>query len=68
MVKKVTFEDGEQKTTATAINWKEGKDLTANNKRKKDEEASDSFFTIFKEDDVTLLDYIANELFAEAVQ
>ena len=68
MVKKVTFKDGEQKTTPTEIKWKDGKDLTANNKRKKDEEASESFFTIFKQDDVTLLDYIANDLFAEAVQ
>jgi len=70
LVKKVTFKDGEQTTTPTKINWKEGKDLTAkDNKRKKDEdgEGADSFFTIFQEDDVTLLDYIANELFSEAV-
>ncbi|KAG0050249.1 hypothetical protein BGZ83_004991 [Gryganskiella cystojenkinii] len=67
LVKKITFHDGEQKTAPTEIKWKEGKDLTANNKRKKDEDAADSFFTIFQEDDVTLLDYIANELFSEAM-
>ena len=71
LVKKVTFKGEEQTTTPTEINWKAGKDLTLKDtKRKKGEEdnMSDSFFSIFHDDDVTLLDYIANELFAEALQ
>ncbi|GJJ78970.1 hypothetical protein EMPS_11329 [Entomortierella parvispora] len=69
LVKKVTFNGEEQVTTPTEIKWKEGKDLTIkDNKRKKGEDnVSDSFFSIFQDDDVTLLDYISNELFAEAI-
>ncbi|KAG0380929.1 hypothetical protein BGX24_002611 [Mortierella sp. AD032] len=69
LIKKVVLKDDEQTAEDFKINWKEGKDVTKNSKRKKDaDESTDSFFSWFNDDDATLADYIANQLFAEALQ
>ncbi|KAG0213349.1 hypothetical protein BGX28_004687 [Mortierella sp. GBA30] len=63
LVKKVVVKDDEPLAEVTKIDWKEGKNVTL--KRKKDEE-DDSFFNFFGDEDATLADYIANDMFAEA--
>ncbi|KAF9984886.1 hypothetical protein BGZ75_003543 [Mortierella antarctica] len=63
LVKKITIKDDEPVAAPTKIQWKEGKNVTL--KRKKDDD-NDSFFTFFEEDDVTLADYIAHDMFTEA--
>ncbi|KAF9904005.1 hypothetical protein EC991_003151 [Linnemannia zychae] len=69
LIKKVVLKDDEQTAESFKIDWKEGKDVTKNSKRKKDaDESTDSFFSWFNDDDATLADYIANQLFAEALQ
>ncbi|KAF9298995.1 hypothetical protein BGZ88_002655 [Linnemannia elongata] len=68
LIKKVVLNGDEQTAEKFTINWKEGKDVTKNSKRKKDaDESSDSFFSWFADDDANLADYIANQLFTEAL-
>ncbi|KAG9067874.1 hypothetical protein KI688_011465 [Linnemannia hyalina] len=68
LIKKVVLNGDEQTAEKFTINWKEGKDVTKNSKRKKDaDESADSFFSWFADDDATLADYIANQLFSEAL-
>ncbi|KAG0346596.1 hypothetical protein BG004_001307 [Podila humilis] len=68
LIKKVTYKDDEQVAESFTINWKDGKDLTKS-KRKQgaDSDMSDSFFSYFKDDDVTIAHFIANELFPDAL-
>ncbi|KAF9211915.1 hypothetical protein CPC16_009136 [Podila verticillata] len=68
LVKKVVFKNGEQVAEPFTINWKDGKDLTKS-KRKKgaDDDVSDSFFSYFKDEDITIAHFIANELFPDAL-
>ncbi|KAF9431275.1 hypothetical protein BGZ94_003590 [Podila epigama] len=66
LIKKVIFKDDEQVAEPFTINWKEGKDLTKG-KRKKGAEQSDSFFSYFNDEDVTIAQFIASELFPEAL-
>ena len=69
MIKKVVLNGDEQTAEKFTIDWKEGKDVTKNSKRKKDaDESADSFFSWFADDDANLADYIANQLFTEALQ
>lgn len=69
MIKKVVLKNDEQTAEKFTINWKEGKDVTKNSKRKKDaDESTDSFFSWFHDDDASLADYIANQVFTEALQ
>ena len=69
MIKKVVLKGDEQTAEDFKIDWKEGKDVTKSSKRKKDaDESTDSFFSWFTDDDATLADYIANQLFSEALQ
>ncbi|KAF9085180.1 hypothetical protein BGX29_006293 [Mortierella sp. GBA35] len=68
LIKKVVLKDDEQTAEEFKINWKEGKDVTKNSKRKKDaDESSDSFFSWFADEDASLADYIAHQLFSEAL-
>ncbi|KAG0262680.1 hypothetical protein BG011_009901 [Mortierella polycephala] len=69
LVKKIVYKgDDGQVAESFEINWKEGKDLTAKDPKRKrnDDDDSDSFFTIFKDDDATVADFIAHDLFIEA--
>ncbi|KAF9543681.1 hypothetical protein EC957_000536 [Mortierella hygrophila] len=68
LIKNVVLNGDEQTAEKFTINWKEGKDVTKNSKRKKDaDESADSFFSWFADDDANLADYIANQLFTEAL-
>ncbi|KAF9288232.1 hypothetical protein BGZ68_000623 [Mortierella alpina] len=63
LVKKITIKDDEPVSTSTKIHWKEGKNVTL--KRKNDAD-NESFFSFFEDDDATLADYIAHDMFTEA--
>ncbi|KAF9949670.1 hypothetical protein BGZ72_008583 [Mortierella alpina] len=63
LVKKITIKDDEPVANSTKINWKEGKNLTL--KRKNDAD-NESFFSFFEDEDATLADYIAHDMFTEA--
>ncbi|KAF9929428.1 hypothetical protein FBU30_001566 [Linnemannia zychae] len=69
LIKKVVLKDDEQTAVDFKIDWKEGKDVTKSSKRKKDaDESTDSFFSWFTDDDASLADFIANQVFADALQ
>ncbi|KAF9967532.1 hypothetical protein BGZ70_009212 [Mortierella alpina] len=64
LVKKITIKDDDEAVAeSTKIHWKEGKNVTL--KRKNDAE-NESFFSFFEDDDATLADYIAHDMFTEA--
>ncbi|KAF9963916.1 hypothetical protein BGZ65_006326 [Modicella reniformis] len=74
LIKKITLKDDEPVSETFEINWKEGKDLTAKDpskKRKKgdnEDDASDSFFVWFKDEDIHLGDFFVQEIFPEALR
>ncbi|CAO3568377.1 unnamed protein product [Mortierella alpina] len=63
LVKKITIKDDEPVAESTKINWKEGKNVTL---KRKNEADNESFFSFFEDDDATLADYIAHDMFTEA--
>ncbi|KAG0088565.1 hypothetical protein BGZ93_004516 [Podila epicladia] len=67
LVKKVVFKGNEQVAEPFTINWKEGKDLTKSKRKQGADDVSDSFFSYFKDEDVTIAHFIANELFPDAL-
>ncbi|KAG0304662.1 hypothetical protein BGZ98_005204 [Dissophora globulifera] len=70
LVKKVTMKDDEAVTEEFKIDWKEGKDVTVkDHKRKKSDSdnISDSFFSWFRDEDTSLADLFVHEIYPEAL-
>ncbi|ORZ00048.1 hypothetical protein BCR41DRAFT_363632, partial [Lobosporangium transversale] len=73
LIKKVVVKDDDEETSigeVFEINWKEGQDVTKSQKRKKDDddEGSSSFFAWFKEEDTSIADIFALEIFPQALR